>query len=201
MIFFTADLHLGHNTPIKLGGRPFESVEQEADILIRNINDMCCQKDDLYILGDFAYRIPIDRVNYHLSRIKPRIHWVNGNHDRGYQPEPGLVIEKTDYIRLKYDHMIFCLSHYPYEYWDRERYGGYMLHGHIHSRGDSYNKKMHDIGWKRYDVGVDANDYYPVSLYQIVDFFKDLPPGGPNHHDSYGLWSTEDITEDSDEKD
>lgn len=36
-----------------------------------------------------------------------------------------------------------------------------------------------------------ANDYYPVSLYQIVDFFKDLPPGGPNHHMQTGLWIEE----------
>ena len=29
-------------------------------------------------------------------------------------------------------------------------------------------------GYRRYDVGVDANDFAPVSLEQIEAFFKDM---------------------------
>jgi calcineurin-like phosphoesterase family protein len=46
-----------------------------------------------------------------------------------------------------------------------------MLHGHIHS-DMSYNISNREAGIKRYDVGVDANDYMPVSIKQIEDFLN-----------------------------
>ena len=49
-----------------------------------------------------------------------------------------------------------------------------MLHGHIHSDG-SYNLSNREAGIKRYDVGVDANKYLPVSIKQIEEFM--------NYHD------------------
>lgn len=36
------------------------------------------------------------------------------------------------------------------------------------------NKYASEVGIKRYDVGVDANGYYPVSLNQIENFFKSI---------------------------
>ena len=45
------------------------------------------------------------------------------------------------------------------------------MHGHIHSRGD-YNLQQKSDGVLRYDVGVDANDFYPVSIEQVKEFFE-----------------------------
>ncbi len=47
-----------------------------------------------------------------------------------------------------------------------------MLHGHIHS-DPSYNLENKRNGIRRYDVGVDANDYKPVSLEHIVSWAKE----------------------------
>lgn len=47
-----------------------------------------------------------------------------------------------------------------------------MLYGHIHSDG-SYNLANGEAGIKRYDVGVDANGYMPVSIKQIEEFMND----------------------------
>ena len=182
MIFFTADLHLGHKVPIELGGRPFSSVEEEAEIFIKNINETCGPKDDLYILGDFAYRISDEEADEYLSKINAKVHMIVGNHDRKTKYNPDLLIERTDYARIKYDHQIFILFHYPIEFWDRQRYGSFMLHGHIHADA-SYNQRMHDKGLRKYDVGVDANNFRPVSIEYILDYFSDLPVGGANHHD------------------
>ena len=48
-----------------------------------------------------------------------------------------------------------------------------MLHGHIHSRGDRTNARNRDRERPifRYDVGLDANEYKPVSRDQILGFF------------------------------
>lgn len=97
----------------------------------------------------------------------------------------------------------FCLSHYPMLDWNRATHGSYMLHGHIHSLPDNgagkthqdgadkahqegprdvsqggmgmrgYNTFSRDKGIRRYDVGVDANGYRPVSAEQIVSFLPD----------------------------
>ena len=71
--------------------------------------------------------------------------------------------------------------------WDRAYHGSFMLHGHIHSlpaeaREDiaprdaqnggmgirGYNAWNAERGIRRFDVGVDANGYYPVSDKEIL---------------------------------
>ena len=65
------------------------------------------------------------------------------------------------------------MSHYPMLSWNGKARGAIMLHGHIHSRGDRTNARNRDRERPiyRYDVGVDANNYKPVSRDQILNFF------------------------------
>lgn len=49
-----------------------------------------------------------------------------------------------------------------------------MLHGHIHSRGQEVNAANARAGILRYDVGVDANGYCPVSIEKVLGFFGRL---------------------------
>lgn len=62
------------------------------------------------------------------------------------------------------------LMHYPMMSWTKSHHGSLYLHGHIHSKGD-YNLQQKKEGILRYDVGVDANNYYPVSIEQVKEFF------------------------------
>ena len=55
--------------------------------------------------------------------------------------------------------------------WPKSRKGSIQLHGHIHGDG-SYNLHNRAQGIKRYDVGVDANRFMPVSIKQIQEFFQ-----------------------------
>lgn len=54
--------------------------------------------------------------------------------------------------------------------WYKSNHGSLHLHGHIHSKGDEYNREMRESGIRRYDVGVDANNYEPVSLEEILEY-------------------------------
>ena len=56
MIFFTSDLHLGHENCIRLCNRPFSSIEEMDETLIENWNRKITGKDTVYILGDLIYR-------------------------------------------------------------------------------------------------------------------------------------------------
>ena len=63
--------------------------------------------------------------------------------------------------------------HYPLASWKHSRKEHcYHLHGHIHSTPD-YNLKNRDNGIHRLDVGVDANNFMPLSVKDIIKFFKD----------------------------
>ena len=94
---------------------------------------------------------------------------IIGNHDKKY--DPALFVEVRDFMTVSLNGEYFALMHYPMLSWPKKNSGSYQLHGHIHARME-YNEKNRAEGIKRYDVGVDANNFYPVSVKQIIDFFS-----------------------------
>lgn len=56
-VFFTGDLHLGHENVIKFDNRPFETVEEMDAELIRRWNNKVDKGDLVYVLGDMIWRI------------------------------------------------------------------------------------------------------------------------------------------------
>ena len=183
MIWFTADTHFGHHNIIAACGRPWETADQMADALIASINNRVLLNDSLYILGDFSYRLSRDKACALRRRIIcEHVHLVNGNHDKNWIDYPaderGRHPFETvqDYLELKLeDGRKAALFHYPMLEWDGAYYDAIHLHGHIHSRGSAYNEQNRSEGRYRYDVGVDANGYAPVSLDHILTFFEGVP--------------------------
>lgn len=45
------------------------------------------------------------------------------------------------------------------------------IHGHQHNKQE-YNAKQQKLNLKRFDAGVDANNYAPISLEHILEFTK-----------------------------
>lgn len=184
MIYFTSDLHLGHADVIKFSKRPFSSVDEMNETLVRNINHIVGKTDELWIIDDFAYKIDREKVCEHRRSIKCKnVHLVMGNHDRDYSQD-NFFQSVQHYKELKTVYGRFILFHYPILEWNAAHYGSVHLHGHLHSTGE-YNtqnltKKYADrlpegqegkdegLKLRIYDVGVDANDYKPISLDQIA---------------------------------
>ena len=185
MMYFTSDLHLGHANTIEFKNRPFADVEEMNRVLIRNINDTVAADDELWILGDFSYKINREQVRGLRNMILCRhVHLVYGNHDKDYSRDH--IFQSVQHYReLKTPYGKLILFHYPILEWHAAHYGSIHLHGHIHSTG-AYNEenlrkkyidrfpgghapKREDLGLRIYDVGVDANRYRPVSLPAIAD--------------------------------
>lgn len=182
MIYFTADLHFGDATVLGGGQRPFATVHHMNDVLIDRINERVTPRDTLYILGDFACGLSAREVERLRARIAcEHIRLVLGNHDDVLAaPELAGLFERVAHyeeILPGYFHGTRAiLSHYPMLSWNGKRRGAIMLHGHIHSSGSAYNRANRDRGILRYDVGVDANDYAPVSRDETLAFFKGVKP-------------------------
>lgn len=170
MIYFTSDFHFGHRNIIKFNDRPFNNIDEMNNKLIDNYNSIINNKDTVYILGDISFRISIEESNEYIKQLKGNKIIVYGNHDKNYNDN--LFIKKTYFDVLKYNKQKFCLMHYPMLSWPGSHQGSIQLHGHIHGKYEE-NVKNRLNGIYRYDVGVDANNYYPVSIEQIISFFKD----------------------------
>lgn len=176
-VFFTSDTHFGHKNIIKYASRPFENASEMDQMLLDNINSRVGEDDVLYILGDFCMGRGIDKQAYArelLEKINCRhVFLVRGNHDvHDKDMLRSLGFEDVyDYHELKASGKMFCLMHYPLAEWNGFYRGAYDLHGHVHNDA-SYNASMRKEGILRYDVGVDANGYMPVSLEEIISFFE-----------------------------
>lgn len=177
-IFFTSDTHFGHNNIIKYTNRPFEDADEMDRVLVRNINDRVSPRDILYVLGDFAMgrgKEKLQHASDMLSKIECKnVYLVIGNHD--VQDVERLKAcgfsDVFQYKEISHGGQKFCLMHYPLCEWNGFYHGSYDLHGHVHNEAD-YNDDMRERGLRRYDVGVDANEYAPVSIDEIVEFFGD----------------------------
>ena len=194
MRYFTADLHLGDKTIAHWRG--FSSIRQHDELILAGLARLASD-DELWILGDVCN--PNVAAARALRELLPceRVHIVIGNHDTGSKFVTCGGYASVDYYaqvgKVAREGYKFVMSHYPMLDWDRAFHGSYMLHGHIHSlplevteglpappdrdhsgfgqRG--YNEWNREHGIRRYDVGVDANGYAPVSAEQIVAFFPD----------------------------
>lgn len=161
-IYFTSDLHLGHQSVLEFQNRPFSSVEEMNQTLIDNFNSVVHANDRVYLLGDVSYRIPESQANELIRQLKGKKILIRGNHDGTY--DPSLFEAMYDYHELKYEKFKYILTHYPLMEWNGSRRNHSLhLHGHIHSTG-TYNAENRANGILRYDVGVDSHNYYPVSL-------------------------------------
>ena len=162
-LFFSADNHYYHkNLSIHRG---FNSVEEMNEVMIDNHNKKVTKNDNIYILGDFSFGT-VEQTLEILNRLNGNKSLIIGNHDEKMLKSKEVVGKFAwvkDYYKLRHNGLKIILSHYPFYKWDCSHYGSLMFHGHIHE------DKL-DIEIKNsYNVGVDVNNYEPVSLEEILE--------------------------------
>ncbi|MDY2777512.1 MAG: metallophosphoesterase family protein [Collinsella sp.] len=175
MIWFTSDTHFGHANIIGFCNRPWRSTEEMDDALIDAINDRVAPRDTLYHLGDFSFKMTVEAARELRGKIRCQdIHRIPGNHDNDWS-RPGVegtfqVEMPIATLKVKGGRKV-VMCHYPLMDWPGLGYGAIHLHGHIHA-SRTYNEWNRSEHLLRYDVGVDANGYAPVSLDEILEFFS-----------------------------
>ena len=115
MIYFTSDLHLGHDQEFIWGARGFKSVEEMNEGIISRWNSRITDEDDVYVLGDLVMG-GVENVEK-LKRLNGKLHIIFGNHDgpkkREAYAELDNVVECGWANMLKYKKYNFYISHYP----------------------------------------------------------------------------------------
>ena len=169
MTYFSADWHLDHANIIKYDGRPFKTVEQMNETIMKNVCSTLKAGDNLYFLGDFAFArstIHAESFMRTLASTKANLFFIKGNHDKSdtlklYQ-KFGVYLGEQKKIRVQ-DMSIFessqeiVLNHYRMDVWDKSHHGVWHLHGHSHhSLPERPTARCMDVGingsWYNYNI-------------------------------------------------
>ena len=79
--FIIADTHFGHKNIIQYENRPFSSVEEMDNELIKLWNSVVNNDDLVYVLGDFTLSRRIDAIKNLVNQLHGRKILIMGNHD------------------------------------------------------------------------------------------------------------------------
>jgi calcineurin-like phosphoesterase family protein len=162
-VFLTSDTHFGHANICKFTNydgspvRPWDSVEEMDEEMVKRWNETVGPKDKVYHLGDVVINrralATLDRLNGDKVLIK-------GNHD---------IFPLKDYVKYFRDirayHVMngMILSHIPVSKGSIARFGT-NIHGHTHG-----NRVMKTVGIWPFKKQVIDPDYFCVCVEQ-TDF-------------------------------
>ena len=195
LIFFTSDWHIGHPNVLDYSKRPFTDIDHMEHILINNFNSTVPQGSLTYFLGDMGL-CKGDRIKKVLDQLNGSKCLILGNHDKGsntmyslgfdvvlnaatlyianqrvtmsHCPLRGLYREDTSGMKGSMPGALWHGDHKQHAF-SVENEGQFHLSGHIHSPNGGKSEKI--LG-KQYDVGVDANNYRPVSISKIESWIS-----------------------------
>ena len=170
MVYFTADLHIGHANILKHTNRPFASVDEMNKAICDNWNRRVNRNDTVFILGDFFFRNTVP-ANEYLQRLKGKKHLIIGNHDKGWMKKADLdrfFLSVQHFAELSDGNHKLVLCHYPLMTWNGASRGRYLIHGHIHDNTDSEYWPLLCGMPNALNAGVEINGYAPVTFDELV---------------------------------
>ena len=169
-IFFTADTHFGHKNIIRYCKRPFVDVEEMNETLIDSWNSTVGKDDIVFHLGDFAMGGSAEWSRF-LKRLNGKIYLILGNHD---MKTIGKGFSRFEYVTMQMLINIggqrIYLNHYPFLCYGGAYRNTWQLFGHVHTsphRTGLDSSRLAHLFPSQYDVGVDNNDFKPMSYEQV----------------------------------
>lgn len=177
MIWFTSDLHFGHEGIIRYCNRPFDDLDHMHSILVSRWNECVRPEDTIFVCGDLAL-CPFRNFEPIGKRLNGTKYLIRGNHDsysEGQYKKLGFTVFHE--LKMKLAGHTLRLSHYPYALpWYKRPFafkselrfmnkrpprvtGETLVHGHTHTSYREAPSRIH--------VGVDAWDFYPASAREI----------------------------------
>lgn len=180
-LFFTSDTHFNHANILGFCGRPFKDTKEHDEELVRRWNEKVSADDLVFHLGDVCFG------NYEhnrdvLDRLNGNIYLILGNHDmrdvRTKYKDRFVGISMQALINVDGQQIILnhCpLACFPGSY---RKKPVWQLYGHVHTSPYSEGvdvKRLIGNGAlfpSQYDVGVDNNDFRPVSYRELQDIIQ-----------------------------
>lgn len=159
MYYFTSDEHYGHRNIIKYCKRPFNDVDEMDEELIKRHNNVVSDKDTVIHAGDFSLAPNKIVTSKYLPRLNGKHIFLWGSHDK-WLSNPLQIWDNKVYNQR----IVVC--HYAMRSWPASHYGSWHLYGHSHGKLPPFGKS--------WDIGVDNNNYFPVSFDEIEKIISNL---------------------------
>lgn len=181
MNLYISDLHFGHKNCIQYDKRPFFDVDEMDKYMIKLWNSRVFKDDNVYIIGDFAYRNERDETWY-LRKLNGHKHLIIGNHDSklinndvaiSYFDSVDKMMGISD--NLNSEKVQVILNHYPMAEWYNSQNGSWHIYGHIHSDVGKTAQYMSSME-HALNAGCMINNYTPSSLNELIrnnSYFKE----------------------------
>jgi calcineurin-like phosphoesterase family protein len=160
MYFFTADEHYGHQNIIRYCCRPFQDTDEMDRELISRHNTVVGPGDTVIHAGDFTLKNRGAAQEY-IKQLNGSHIFLRGSHDDWLRGNSSDIWKKT----VEGNPIVVC--HFAMRVWPGSHYNSLQLYGHSHGR-------LEPAG-KQWDIGVDNNNFYPVSFRQLVEIMKYRP--------------------------
>lgn len=175
-MFFTSDSHFHHKNVLKFEDRPYDTIEEMNDELIRSWNSVVKEGDTVHHLGDFVFGNYNKWVSI-LEQLNGDIILYKGNHDHtrelnklvrdGYFEQVHLM---GDYFKL-HGYRLY-LTHFPLEIGMRPNQ--FSISGHIHSQASTMLNQV--------NVGVDSPLNFnrpfgqPIHVDELISYLDYINP-------------------------
>ena len=167
IVWFTADLHLGHANIIKYCKRPCEDVDEMDALILDGINKLVRKDDRLYVLGDFSLQ-GLDVIRDYRKRVVCKdVVCLRGNHD--HRKAHTVLGDMPDLKTIKVEGQKIVLCHYAMKKWLASHHGVWHLFGHSHGTLPDPEPWSMDVGW---DVW-----YAPISFKEVAWRMEEIRDG------------------------
>ena len=181
-VYLTSDDHFNHSNILKFCQRPFKSVEEMNEALIANWNNKVPEDGIVFHLGDFAWG-PISQWRPIVERLNGKIILIKGNHDikniKSQAQFDELFEHSTMQMMIEVEGRKCYLNHYPFlcyaGTYRQDEQLVFQAFGHVHQRKNDTSadsSRLEMLFPTQYDVGVDNNDYTPISWYEFDAIIK-----------------------------
>lgn len=162
MFWFTSDEHYGHKNIIEYCKRPFSNTDDMDNFIIEENNKLVKSGDFVIHAGDFTL-ISNKEVVYkkYISRLIGNHIFLRGSHDNWLPASSLMIWERT------IEKFTIVVCHYAMRTWKKSHYNSWQLYGHSHGN-------LEPIG-KQWDIGVDNNNFKPLSFDELVEIMKNRP--------------------------
>lgn len=200
-MYFTADLHFGHERICELADRPFASVAEMDEALIERWNQRVRSASDIvWVLGDYALGDRARGLGY-LARLNGRKMLIEGNHDRCWMGRSDGWKHQREYLDAGFEIVApfaraklpptateqaagqagrkVVLSHFPYalDHTDDPRHTQFRLRNEgawlVHGHvHQAFTAKDHGV-----NVGVDRWDFTPVPATTVAALIENIENG------------------------
>lgn len=174
-VWFTSDTHFSHNNIIRYCNRPFSNILAMNEYLISNWNKVVKENDIVFHLGDFGFD-SIENLRNIRHKLNGTIYLIRGNHDwKTINKHNENIFDGVfQQLTIQVDGQKIYLNHYPYLCYSgsnrTDKMSVWQLFGHVHSKDSMTGMDKNRLSMlfpTQYDVGVDNNEYKPVSFLEV----------------------------------